>query len=81
MPALLAFLGLLPKILATAPEVIILVNRLLDAASGIKNLIGEQQLKSWISDLENTIDDLKKAQTPDDKLKVARDLSRLINGL
>lgn len=81
MPALLAFFQLLPKILTMAPEVIALVNRLLDSFNKLHETIGNQNLSAWVSDLEKTTDNLKNATTTEQKIAAAKSYADLIRRL
>lgn len=43
--------------------------------------IHESNRIAWLNDCSQAFEDLKKAKTPDEKSKVASDMSRLINKL
>lgn len=57
------------------------IMKLIDIFEKIGVLVKEKKLNDWISDLEKTVDNGEKAETPAEKRAVASDLVRLIGGL
>lgn len=56
-------------------------NRLYDLGSKMIELKQKYDLNKWLDELEQTIDGLEKAQTPEEKLNAAKSLSRLVRNL
>lgn len=57
------------------------VMKLIDVFQQIGVLVKEKGLDNWIADLEKSVEDGKRAETPEQKQKVAKDMVRLIGGL
>lgn len=57
------------------------IMKLIDVFQDIAKLVKEKQLDSWIQDLQKTVEDGKRAETPEQKQQVAKDMVRLIGGL
>lgn len=55
--------------------------RLLWLMERIGQWVIDRNLNSWLDQVEQTIDSLEKAQTPEEKRKVARDLVGLIRSV
>lgn len=62
-------------------SVLSLIPRILDLFNTLAAYIKEKNLEAWVSDLETTVDNLKKAQTPQDKLAAASSIADLIRKL
>lgn len=66
---------------ANISAVIQFLPKLIDMLDRLGKLIKEKQLEAWVNDLQQTIEKAEKAQTPDDKRAVARDLVGLVRRL
>ena len=67
MAGFLAFLSLLPRIL-------LLMER-------VGQWIIDKKLNSWLDEVEKTIDQLEKADTPEEKRKAARNLVGIVRSI
>ena len=63
------------------PAIITLISRLGYAFDSLLQLAKQNNLNAWIDSLEGHIDQLKKAQTQDEKLAAAQNLVGCIRGL
>lgn len=57
------------------------VMKLIDVFQEIGKLVKEKQLDNWIAELQKATEDGKRAETPEQKQQVAKDMVRLIGGL
>lgn len=67
--------------LQALPELIALMNRLCDAVLRLVAIAKDYELQKWIADLEESIDQLEKAQTAEEKLNAAKALANSIRNL
>lgn len=57
------------------------IMKLIDVFQEIGKLVKEKKLDEWITELQKTTEDGKRAETPEQKQQVAKDMVRLIGGL
>lgn len=81
MVAFLALLQALPAFIQSLPYLFQLMLKLMGVIDSFVAWSKQNNLNAWIDDLEKTIDDLNKADTPEKKRGAARGMVDIIRKL
>jgi hypothetical protein len=79
MGVFLAFMQALPAFLQILPEFLQICLRLMGLVERIVSYAQENDLSKWIENLEKRFDELERAQTPQEKLSAAHNLSDVLS--
>jgi len=76
-----AFLAAIPAFIAALPALIQLGVQVMTLAVKFIDWAQKNELHKWLKDVENSMDDLKDAKTPEQKISAARSITDLISKL
>lgn len=78
MATLFALIQALPAFIQSLPYLFQIMLKIMVVTEKFAAWAKEMNLSGWLDDLEGTMDDLIKAETPKDKIGVGRDLIDII---
>lgn len=78
---MIAFLAALPEFITALPYIFQLAVQLMGIVESFVAWAKENNAKQWISELEDTMDLLRKAKTPDEKKAAAGRLGDILRSL
>lgn len=76
-----AFLAALPAFIQALPYLLQLMVKFMSLAEKLVAWAKKNELSKWMENVENKIDLLEKAKTPDEKREAARGLSDILRSL
>jgi hypothetical protein len=78
---MVAFLAALPAFIAALPYIFQLLVKIMALMERFSVWAKEQKFEAWLNEIEDTIDKLEKAKTPEEKRSAARDIVGIIRKL